>query len=200
MSSSLKPRSGDDPQAGRGALGLKPDVGAGKFSACPRTDRLRPIFQKKLLEEKNRRARAAMKAPPKKIRARWRGERRQDRRDRQRTSQRDAAQRRRRHGHGRRKPLSSHRPPAGMRPPLRIGAAKSPGRPQLFVLKTVNVIAAGKTVIVLDKSNKKLWQATLTYPVGGGGWESLFREKIKIRRRPVRGTRRYALCFRPGCF
>ena len=45
------------------------------------------------------------------------------------------------------------------------------GPPHLFVLKTVNVIAAGKTVIVLDKSNKKLWQATLTYPVpaGAGG-------------------------------
>jgi PQQ-like domain len=39
------------------------------------------------------------------------------------------------------------------------------GPPQLFSLKTVNVIAAGKTVIVLDKSNKKLWEATLTYNV-----------------------------------
>lgn len=38
------------------------------------------------------------------------------------------------------------------------------GPPQLFVLKTVNVIAAGKTVTVLDKSNQKLWSATLTYP------------------------------------
>ena len=43
------------------------------------------------------------------------------------------------------------------------------GPPQLHVLKTVNVIAAGKTVIVLDKTNKKLWQAALTYPVPGGG-------------------------------
>lgn len=43
------------------------------------------------------------------------------------------------------------------------------GPPQLFVLKTVNVIAAGKTVIVLDKSNKKLWQAGLTYRVQAGG-------------------------------
>ncbi|HEV2694740.1 MAG TPA: PQQ-binding-like beta-propeller repeat protein, partial [Verrucomicrobiae bacterium] len=41
------------------------------------------------------------------------------------------------------------------------------GPPQLFVLKTVNVIAAGKTVIVLDKSNKKLWQTSLTYTVSG---------------------------------
>ncbi len=40
------------------------------------------------------------------------------------------------------------------------------GPPQLFVLKTVNVIAAGKSVIVLDKANKKLWQAALTYNVG----------------------------------
>lgn len=39
------------------------------------------------------------------------------------------------------------------------------GPPELVVLKTVNVVAAGKTIIVLDKSNKKLWDATLTYNV-----------------------------------
>jgi endogenous inhibitor of DNA gyrase (YacG/DUF329 family) len=39
------------------------------------------------------------------------------------------------------------------------------GPPQLYVLKTVNVIAAGKTVLVLDKSNQKIWEASLTYPV-----------------------------------
>jgi hypothetical protein len=43
------------------------------------------------------------------------------------------------------------------------------GPPQLFVLKTVNVIAAGKTIIVLDKNNKKLWQSALTYIVPAGG-------------------------------
>ena len=50
------------------------------------------------------------------------------------------------------------------------------GPPQLFVLKTVNVIAAGKTVIVLDQSNKKIWQAALTYNIstGNGGRESQF--------------------------
>ena len=47
------------------------------------------------------------------------------------------------------------------------------GPPQLFPLKTVNVVAGGKTVIVLDQTNKKLWQATLTYPISGGG-ESRF--------------------------
>jgi hypothetical protein len=41
------------------------------------------------------------------------------------------------------------------------------GPPQLFVLKTVNIIVAGKSLIVLDKSNKRVWQATLTYPVAG---------------------------------
>ena len=41
------------------------------------------------------------------------------------------------------------------------------GPPQLFSLKTVNVIAAGKTVVILDKSNKKLWEATLTYSISG---------------------------------
>ena len=39
------------------------------------------------------------------------------------------------------------------------------GPPQLFPLQTVNVITAGKTVIAFDKSNKKLWQASLTYDV-----------------------------------
>ncbi|MGA2246509.1 MAG: PQQ-binding-like beta-propeller repeat protein [Verrucomicrobiota bacterium] len=54
------------------------------------------------------------------------------------------------------------------------GAAGTPdwtgevsGPPQLFVLKTANVVAAGKSVVVLDKSNKKLWQASLTYPTSG---------------------------------
>jgi hypothetical protein len=42
------------------------------------------------------------------------------------------------------------------------------GPPALFPLKTVNVLAAGKTVIVFDKSNKKLWQAALTFNVAGG--------------------------------
>jgi len=42
------------------------------------------------------------------------------------------------------------------------------GPPQLFPLKTVTVLAAGKTIIVFDKSNKKLWEATLTYPVSAG--------------------------------
>jgi hypothetical protein len=42
------------------------------------------------------------------------------------------------------------------------------GPPQLLVLKSVNVVAAGKGLVVLDKSNKKLWQASLTYPIPGG--------------------------------
>jgi endogenous inhibitor of DNA gyrase (YacG/DUF329 family) len=42
------------------------------------------------------------------------------------------------------------------------------GPPQLFPLKTVNVLAAAKTIIVFDKSNKKLWETTLTYPISGG--------------------------------
>jgi hypothetical protein len=42
------------------------------------------------------------------------------------------------------------------------------GPPALLPLKTVNVLAAGKTVIVFDKTNKKIWQAALTYNVAGG--------------------------------
>jgi PQQ-like domain/B-box zinc finger len=43
------------------------------------------------------------------------------------------------------------------------------GPPALYPLKTVNVLAAGKTLIVFDKANKKLWQVTLTYNVAGAG-------------------------------
>jgi hypothetical protein len=49
------------------------------------------------------------------------------------------------------------------------------GPPQLVPLQTVNVITAGKTVIAFDKSNKKLWQASLTYAVVPG--ESEFGSK-----------------------
>ncbi len=56
------------------------------------------------------------------------------------------------------------------------------GPPQLFPLKTVNVIAAGKTVIVLDKTNKKIWQAGLTYSVSGGG--GFYREEAKFGEGP----------------
>jgi hypothetical protein len=43
------------------------------------------------------------------------------------------------------------------------------GPPSLFPLKTVSVVAAGKTLVVLDRNNKKLWQNTLSYTVAGGG-------------------------------
>jgi outer membrane protein assembly factor BamB len=42
------------------------------------------------------------------------------------------------------------------------------GPPALFSLKTVNVLTAGKTVTVFDKTNKKLWQASLAYSVPAG--------------------------------
>jgi outer membrane protein assembly factor BamB len=51
------------------------------------------------------------------------------------------------------------------------------GFPTVYSLKTVNVIAADKSVTVFDKANKKLWEASLTYEVapsrkGLGGEES----------------------------
>jgi len=59
-----------------------------------------------------------------------------------------------------------------LRRPDSTGAADWTGQvtgpPALFPLKTVNVLSAGKTVIVFDKTNKKLWQAALTYNVAGG--------------------------------
>jgi hypothetical protein len=39
------------------------------------------------------------------------------------------------------------------------------GSPALFPLNTVTVLAAGKTIIVLDRLNKKLWQTTLNYRI-----------------------------------
>jgi hypothetical protein len=39
------------------------------------------------------------------------------------------------------------------------------GPPVVYPLKTVNVLAAGKSVTVFDQANKKLWAATLTYNV-----------------------------------
>jgi len=50
-------------------------------------------------------------------------------------------------------------------------SAEVTGAPAIFPLKTVNVVTAGTTVIVLDKTNKKLWQATLTYAISGGDKE-----------------------------
>jgi hypothetical protein len=41
------------------------------------------------------------------------------------------------------------------------------GPPQLHLLKTVNVLTAGKGVVVLDADNKKIWSASLTYAVPG---------------------------------
>jgi hypothetical protein len=50
------------------------------------------------------------------------------------------------------------------------------GPPELIPLKTVNVLAAGKTVIVFDKTNKKLWQTAFTYDITGGEKQSLHEE------------------------
>jgi PQQ-like domain len=46
------------------------------------------------------------------------------------------------------------------------------GPPQFFPLTTVNVLAAGKTVMVFDKSNKRLWQDQTTYDVTGSEGQS----------------------------
>jgi outer membrane protein assembly factor BamB len=43
------------------------------------------------------------------------------------------------------------------------------GRPAVYPQQTVNIIAAGKSLTVLDKSNKKKWESTLGYPLSGGG-------------------------------
>jgi hypothetical protein len=40
------------------------------------------------------------------------------------------------------------------------------GPPAFFSLKTVDVLTAGKAMYVFDKTNKKLWESKLAYPVG----------------------------------
>ena len=46
------------------------------------------------------------------------------------------------------------------------------GPPAFFPLPTVNVIAAGKSLVVLDPAAHKRWEATLNYPLnaGAGAW------------------------------
>ncbi len=46
------------------------------------------------------------------------------------------------------------------------------GPPQFFPLASINVLAAGKTIMVFDKSNKRLWQDHFTYDVTGGNGQS----------------------------
>ncbi len=60
-------------------------------------------------------------------------------------------------------------------------SAEVTGSPSIYPLKTVTVVSAGKTVIVLDKNNKPLWQATLTYNLTSGDDElvSLFKQKSR---------------------
>lgn len=43
------------------------------------------------------------------------------------------------------------------------------GKAAVYPQQTVNVVVGGKTLVVLDKSNKKKWESTLTYPLSGGG-------------------------------
>lgn len=43
------------------------------------------------------------------------------------------------------------------------------GAPELYPQTTVNVLTAGKTVLVLDLQNQKKWESTLMYPVSGEG-------------------------------
>ena len=42
------------------------------------------------------------------------------------------------------------------------------GPPELFPLPSVNVLAAGKTLIVLDRQNQEKWRSTLNFPIVRG--------------------------------
>lgn len=43
------------------------------------------------------------------------------------------------------------------------------GRPALYPQASVNVLVAGKTLIVLDRTNQKRWESTLSFPLAGSG-------------------------------
>ena len=43
------------------------------------------------------------------------------------------------------------------------------GPSEVFTLKTVNVLAAGTAMSVFDKTNKKLWESKLSFPIGAVG-------------------------------
>jgi len=43
------------------------------------------------------------------------------------------------------------------------------GQPAVYPQSTVNVLVAGKSLIVLDRSSRKKWESTLSYPLAGGG-------------------------------
>ena len=160
-----------------------PSGGSGKFPAGSRQNRFRAIFRatagRTLGHPLGHESTAG------EIRARQRQRQRDERNHGgQRAVERNAAQQRWRRRHGGPEPLQ-----VTVHLPGSTGASDWTGEvvgpPQLFVLKTVNVMAAGKTVIVLDKSNKKLWQAALTYPVaaGGGGCSAKPRSLAKARAR-----------------
>jgi hypothetical protein len=46
------------------------------------------------------------------------------------------------------------------------------GPPRLFPLDTVNILAAGKMILVFDRSGKRLWQSSLNFELPGGAGES----------------------------
>ncbi len=51
---------------------------------------------------------------------------------------------------------------------------KVQGRPELFSTKSFDLVVAGQTLIAFDRSNKKVWQATLAFPAARQDYESEF--------------------------
>ncbi|MFL6529397.1 MAG: PQQ-binding-like beta-propeller repeat protein [Chthoniobacterales bacterium] len=44
------------------------------------------------------------------------------------------------------------------------------GRPEIFSSASYDLVAAGRKLIAFDHANKKLWESTLGYPIGGSGY------------------------------
>jgi hypothetical protein len=52
------------------------------------------------------------------------------------------------------------------------------GPPEFFPLNTVDLLVAGKTLHVLDKAGKKLWESKLNFDIGGGFGPSLWGDDL----------------------
>lgn len=54
------------------------------------------------------------------------------------------------------------------------------GEPAVYPQATVNVVAAGKKIFVLDQQNKLKWEATLNFAIaGGGGYAEADKEELR---------------------
>ena len=59
------------------------------------------------------------------------------------------------------------------------------GRPEFFPLESVDVLVAGKSLTVLDKAGKKLWESKLNYEIAEGFGEEGWGELVATAKAPA---------------